>query len=65
MKQTLLKLGKDGRSCTHFFAIFTVSTFEKYEQCFFYKILILIQSKNINAFCFKIIINQTNHDYIF
>jgi len=32
---------------------------------FFYEILILNKSKNINVFCFQIIANQTNHDYIF
>jgi len=32
---------------------------------FFYEILVLIKSKDINAFCFQIITNQTNHDYLF
>jgi len=32
---------------------------------FFFKILILIKSKNINVFWFKTIANQTNHDYVF
>jgi len=36
---------------------------ENYERCFFYKILILIKTKNINVCCFQIITNQTNHDY--
>jgi len=40
-------------------------TFENYEQCFFYEILILIKSKNINVFCFQIITNQINHHYLF
>jgi len=31
----------------------------------FYEILILIKSKNINVFFFQIIIDQTNHNYIF
>jgi len=31
----------------------------------FYEIFILIKSKNINVFSFQIIINQTNHDYLF
>ena len=32
---------------------------------FFYEILILIKSKNINIFCFQIITNQTNLVYLF
>jgi len=37
-----------------------------YERCFFfYEILILIKTKNINGCCFQVITNQTNHDYLF
>jgi len=32
---------------------------------FYYKILIVIKTKNINVCCFQVITNQTNHDYIF
>jgi len=32
---------------------------------FFYEILILITTKNINVCCFQVITIQTNHDYIF
>jgi len=32
---------------------------------FFYEILILIKTKNINVRCFQIITNQTNHNYPF
>jgi len=39
--------------------------FENYEQRFFYDILILIKTKNINVCCFQVITNQTNYGYIF
>ena len=32
---------------------------------FIYEIFIFIKSKNINVFCFQIITNQTNNDYLF
>jgi len=35
-------------------------TFENYKRCLFYKILILIKTKNINVCCFQVITNQTN-----
>jgi len=46
------------------FRFFIAFTFENYDHYFFYEILILIKSKNINAFCFQIITNQINHDSI-
>jgi len=52
-------------SRVRFSVLFTALMFENYEQCFFYEILILIKSKNINGFCFQTITNQTNHDYLF
>ncbi len=33
-------------------ALFIVITFENYERYFFYEILVLIKSKNINVCCF-------------
>ena len=32
---------------------------------FYYEILILIKTKNINVCCFQLITNQTNHNYLF
>jgi len=32
---------------------------------FFYEILILIKTKNINVCCFIVITNQIKHDYLF
>jgi len=39
------------------FPLFIMLTFENYERCFFYEILILIKTKNINVCCFQIITN--------
>jgi len=48
-------LRKDGHSIT--------LTFENYDQYFFYEILTLI--KKINVYCFQVITNLTNHNYLF
>jgi len=32
---------------------------------FFYEILIWIKSTNINVYCFQVITNQIDHDYLF
>jgi len=32
---------------------------------FFIKFFILTKTKNINICCFRVITNQTNHDYLF
>jgi len=45
----LLKLAKSRALCAPLFALFIALTFEKYERYFFYKILVLIKSKNINV----------------
>jgi len=37
--------------------LFIALTFENYERCFFYEILILIKTKNINVCCFQDITN--------
>jgi len=42
-----------------------VNVWKLWNVFFFYEILILIESKNINVFCSPIIINQINHDYLF
>jgi len=34
--------------------LFITLTFENYERCFFYEILNLIKTKNINVCCFKL-----------
>jgi len=50
----------------HVFSLFFIMLiFKNYEWCFFYEILILIKSKNINVLCFQIITNQTNYDLVF
>jgi len=46
-------------------ALFIALTFKNYERYFFYDILILIKTKNINVCYFQVIINQTYHDYLF
>jgi hypothetical protein len=52
------------RDCLYFRSFYCVK-FENYDGIFFYEILILIKSININDCCFQIIINKTNLIYLF
>jgi len=40
-----------------FLTLFIALTFENYEPCIFYEILILIKTKNIIVCCFQVITN--------
>jgi len=61
----MLTSEKTGTLRARLSALFIAPTFENYERCSFYEILILIKTKNINVCCFQVITNQTNHDYLF